>query len=280
VKPEITKHETLFDLEQELKMPVRFMWIALFTVCDRFGQFPWRPRALKAELLPFDDDCDIEVILESFLSAGMVIKYRVREQWYGLIPSWAEHQSINNREKPVGLPSPDVADQMVGPGVTVYLDAKATRDSRVNDASESREREGSESLDPGKDSARMEKEKEKEKENKAPAPSARPPANSKSRGTRLTEKWLPDQETAQRIVDRHGITVSQLESEFMDFRDYFLSAAGRNATKVDWNRSFALWVSRSAKDGKLVPPGGAAGRTLDELNAEWLRKATDKSWAR
>ena len=48
VKPEIAKHEGLFELEEELDAPVRFAWVMLFTVCDREGRFKWRPRALES----------------------------------------------------------------------------------------------------------------------------------------------------------------------------------------------------------------------------------------
>lgn len=48
VKPELFKHEELFDAEQNSKLPLRLAFIGLFTVADREGRFKWRPRTLKA----------------------------------------------------------------------------------------------------------------------------------------------------------------------------------------------------------------------------------------
>ncbi len=65
VKPEVFKHDGLFDLERETGLPLRLAWIGLWTVCDREGRFPWRPRVLKPEILPHDS-IDFADVLNAF----------------------------------------------------------------------------------------------------------------------------------------------------------------------------------------------------------------------
>ncbi len=109
VKPELFRHEVLFDLEQETQLPIRISWIGLFAICDREGRFKWRPRAIKSEILPYDE-IDFSRVLHALGTRGLVVKYAwtdsdgVRD-FYGCLPTFNKHQVINNRESPSRLPS-------------------------------------------------------------------------------------------------------------------------------------------------------------------------------
>lgn len=133
VKPELAVHEGLYDLECELGAPVRFAWVMLFTACDREGRFAWRPRRLKAQILPFDD-VDFSRVLDAWATRGFIVKYRVGDAWYGAIPTWHKHQVVNNRESPSELPPLEEADEIEArpDGIS---DACRTRAARVDDAS-------------------------------------------------------------------------------------------------------------------------------------------------
>jgi hypothetical protein len=104
VKPELHKHETLFDLEKETGLPMRIAWVGMFAIADREGRFLWRPRTLKAEILPYDEGVDFLKLLEAWERAKMVYRYEVAGEWYGWIPTFKDHQVINNRESPSELP--------------------------------------------------------------------------------------------------------------------------------------------------------------------------------
>jgi hypothetical protein len=54
VKPELFRHDSLFEAEQECQLPLRLAFIGLFTCCDREGRFRWRLRQLKLDVLPYD----------------------------------------------------------------------------------------------------------------------------------------------------------------------------------------------------------------------------------
>ncbi len=95
VKPELFKHEDLFEAEHTSQLPLRLAFIALFGYCDREGRFCWRPRRLKVELLPYDD-VDMTKILDALEQYGFIKKYEHQGDFYGCIPSWLNHQRIDS----------------------------------------------------------------------------------------------------------------------------------------------------------------------------------------
>lgn len=138
IKPELARHEPLFEMERETGLPIRFAWALLPTICDREGRFKWRPRDLKLDLLPYDE-CDFSRVLHAWLTRGQVVKYRVERDWYGWIPTFLKHQSINNKEPPSSLPSPDEAEEVEDYRNQQHIDPPITREARVDDASATRE---------------------------------------------------------------------------------------------------------------------------------------------
>lgn len=128
VKPEVAKHELLFEAEQETGLPLRFAWVLLPSACDREGRFKWRPRAMKADILPYDD-VDFSDVLDAFLVRGFIVKYRCGDDWFGVIPTLKKHQHINNREPESQLPSIEAADEVIDGKSTT-----STRGPRVKDA--------------------------------------------------------------------------------------------------------------------------------------------------
>ncbi len=105
VKPELFRHEGLFEAEIANKLPLRLAFIGLLTCCDREGRFKWRPQCLKLDILPYDD-LDIAKILDALAKLGIIKKYEHQGKWYGCIPSWSRHQQINHREIESNIPDP------------------------------------------------------------------------------------------------------------------------------------------------------------------------------
>jgi hypothetical protein len=105
IKPEFFLCEELFDLEMETGLPLRVAYAGLWCAADREGRFEWRPRMLKARVLPYDDG-DFSRVLDALSTRGFIVKYTVDGRDFGLIPTFAEHQVINNREKESQLPEP------------------------------------------------------------------------------------------------------------------------------------------------------------------------------
>ncbi len=126
VKPELFRHEELFNAEKESGLPLRLAFIGLFTVCDRAGRFRWKPSAIKLDILPYDV-IDIATVLDALVSYGFLVKYGLADHLYGCILSFPKHQVINNREKDSELPE-----------YSEEFDASPTREPRVPHASTTR----------------------------------------------------------------------------------------------------------------------------------------------
>lgn len=137
VKPELFLHEDLFDLEEQTGLPVRLAFIGLFTCCDREGRFKWKPRSLKASIMPFDE-IDFSRVLDALATRGFVVKYASDSSEntgvFGFIPGFTLHQVINNRESQSVLPEPFKNN---------YMDVSLTREPRVSHADKG-ERKGKE----------------------------------------------------------------------------------------------------------------------------------------
>lgn len=103
IKPELFRHAELFEAEQEIELPLRLAFMGLFTCCDREGRFKWRPKELKLDVFPYDD-IDMANVLDALVSYGFIVKYQVDHCLYGCIPSWHNHQRINNRETESYIP--------------------------------------------------------------------------------------------------------------------------------------------------------------------------------
>ena len=132
VKPELFRHEGLFEAEITNKLPLRLAFIGLLTCCDREGRFKWRPQRLKLDMLPYDNNVDIVQVLDALAKHEFIKKYEHQGEWYGYIPSWSKHQQINNRE---------IASDIVAPAESIPLTTKiseltieTTNDPGVADA--------------------------------------------------------------------------------------------------------------------------------------------------
>jgi hypothetical protein len=112
VKPDLFRHEDLFEAEADTGLPLRLAFIGLFTVADREGRFKWRPRQIKLDVLPYDD-IDFSRVLDALVTRGFVVKYASDGEEYGCIPSFTTHQVINNREKDSDIPEYDSTELQI-----------------------------------------------------------------------------------------------------------------------------------------------------------------------
>lgn len=120
IKPEFFLHEGLYDLEAETGLPVRLAFIGLWCAADREGRFRWAERRLKASIMPYDTT-DFSRVLHALGTRGFIVKYRVGDECFGVIPSFKRHQIVNFKERASDLP------EMTQPEP---LDASVTRESR------------------------------------------------------------------------------------------------------------------------------------------------------
>lgn len=146
IKPDAFKHDGLYDLEKETGLPIRWAFAGLWSVSDKRGRFEWRPRAIKADVLPYDD-VDFSRVLEALAARGFVSKYSIEGKDYGWIPGFQRHQVINNRETESCLPPhPDDPDKTttwkISPRVGHASVTRHTRDLWEGKGREGKEGEG------------------------------------------------------------------------------------------------------------------------------------------
>jgi hypothetical protein len=169
VKPELFRHEGLYDLEASTRLPIRIAWIGLLTVADREGRFKWQPNILKLDILPWDQ-VDFEQVLIALNAAGFIRDYKVDNKLYGYIPNFTLHQNVKVDEAKSRIPAPPkVLDSRVLPQ-THKFKFKPQREMALSEAIMSDESDtdsdpiGVESDSKATQIGVVELEKEKEKE--------------------------------------------------------------------------------------------------------------------
>lgn len=127
--PQIHSDAELWDLETETGYPIYRAFTGVWNFSDREGRFEWKPRQLKALILPFWDG-DFSRVLDALATRGFLVRYECNGSFFGVVRSFHKHQSPNGRESESTLPAPPKGFErfpMVG-------DASSTRERRVKHA--------------------------------------------------------------------------------------------------------------------------------------------------
>jgi hypothetical protein len=99
IKPEFFTSEDIFGLTPL----ARLFYVSLWCEADREGRLEWKVGTLKARYLPADN-CDINALAQELIDMGLIILYEVDGKKYAEIPTFVEHQIINNRESESKIP--------------------------------------------------------------------------------------------------------------------------------------------------------------------------------
>ena len=132
IKPEFFHHEGLFEAESQTNLPLRVAFAGLWCIADREGRFKWEPRRIGVQVLPYDG-VDFSRVLDALTTRGFVVRYRVGDACFGLIPRFRKHQVINNKESQSVLPDPEgnIEENSIN---TDESDASTTREPREDHA--------------------------------------------------------------------------------------------------------------------------------------------------
>lgn len=103
IKPGLFKNEVL----AECSPLARILWIGLWCYADREGRFEFRPKRIKAEILPYDNG-EITVLLQELQKHGFVIMYEVNGIQYGQVSNFQKHQHPHHTEKASEIPDFDI----------------------------------------------------------------------------------------------------------------------------------------------------------------------------
>jgi hypothetical protein len=100
IKPEFFTSEDITSLT-----PLsRLFYVSLWCESDRLGRLEWKPGTFKLRYFPADS-CDILAMGKELSDAGLIVLYEADGKKYAEIPTFEEHQVINNREAPSHIPA-------------------------------------------------------------------------------------------------------------------------------------------------------------------------------
>lgn len=128
IKPEFFTSEDITSMTPL----ARLFYVALWCEADREGRLEWKPGTFKLRYLP-GDDCDVPDLAGELMERGLILLYEVDGKKYAEIPTFTEHQVINNRE----------SDSRIPARVT---DASPTRESGREGRKEGKGKEGREGV--------------------------------------------------------------------------------------------------------------------------------------
>lgn len=105
IKPGFFRNDEL----AECSFAARLLYPGLWMLADREGRLEYRPKRIKAEILPYDN-VDVVELLSELQKQGLIVKYAAGGSAYLWIPAFKKHQSPHVKEKPSEIPAcPDEA---------------------------------------------------------------------------------------------------------------------------------------------------------------------------
>lgn len=106
IKPSFFTHDALADND-----PLgRLLFIGLWTIADYKGELEWRPKRVKAQIMPYDE-CDIEALAINLEKTGFVRFYSVGGSDYIHIVNFDKHQNPHKNERDKGSDVPAITDE-------------------------------------------------------------------------------------------------------------------------------------------------------------------------
>jgi hypothetical protein len=107
IKPSFFQNEVLGEVDPL----IRLFFIGLWTVADYKGCLEFRPKRLKAQILPYDD-FDIEKAVNILTEDGFIRAYFIQEKSYLKITNFEKHQSPHKNEREQGSEIPDFIEDV------------------------------------------------------------------------------------------------------------------------------------------------------------------------
>lgn len=107
IKPGFFKNDALAEIE-----PLgRLFWAGLWTLADFKGELEWRPKKVKAEILPYDN-CDVVKIAINLDKSGFIRFYSDGDKIYLKVVNFEEHQNPHKNERDKGSKVPKYSEEM------------------------------------------------------------------------------------------------------------------------------------------------------------------------
>ena len=224
IKPAFFKNEILAELD-----PLdRLAFAGLWTLADFKGCLEYRPKRIKAEILPYDD-CDIVQILSNLDQSGFIRIYSVQGREYIKVLGFTDHQHPHKNEIANGSNIPDYNQQ------AIEIKEEIKKPEKIGTSLELNGTNPPDSLNPITDSLN-------------PITDSRKPDKV---GIRSRFK-KPTQLEIKNYMMESGLPESQAVSESIKFFSYYDSkgwVVGKTKMKK-WKSSVVGWIVRNKEFNK------------------------------
>jgi len=94
------------DLLAECEPLARILFAGLWCIADRAGRLEYRPKKIKADILPYDD-CDVSSLIRQLQERKFVQRYTVSGVTYLQVQNFGKHQKPHMKEPESTIPAPD-----------------------------------------------------------------------------------------------------------------------------------------------------------------------------
>jgi hypothetical protein len=119
----------LNDVLGECEPLGRLLFAGLWCQADRNGVVEYRPRRIKAEILPFDD-ADIEGLVVELEARGFVVRFAANGSTWLRVVKFREHQTPHPREPAIEIPEENAKPGIFAAG---HLQAQALLGGRQDE---------------------------------------------------------------------------------------------------------------------------------------------------
>lgn len=247
IKPALFTNDTLAEIE-----PLgRLLFIGLWTIANYKGDLIWRPKRVKAQILPYDE-CSIEELAINLDKSGFVRFYSDGNQKYLRIVNFGKHQNPHKNEREKGSEIPEYTEEL-----RQLVDFK---ELAINLDKSGLNRNGS-TTNPADSLNLIPETLNQNPEGTA----AKPPKQTRKR---FVEPTL--EEVRNYFIER-GETKSSLEPQ--KFHDFYSSkgwVVGKQKMK-DWKAAVRGWISRNQTQG--MPTQQQANLGVDDTS--WIDEMND-----
>lgn len=241
IKPSFFKNDLLSDQD-----PLgRLLFIGMWTICDYRGCLEWRPKRVKAEILPYDE-CDVESLAINLDKSGFIRFYSDGEKMFAKVVNFTTHQNPHKNERQSGSDIPDYTDKMrqvvdlKGLTIIPYKSGSIAEENPSDPADPC-------SLNPDPCSLNPEKEGEPE----SPEDEDKGPEKPKGAVTINTwlkyikavgEKPIPPDDSLFEYVDNAGIPHDWIRACWIEFKAEF---SEKDRRQKDWRAHFRNFVRKN-----------------------------------
>ena len=252
IKPDFWRSADISGLALE----DRLLFIGIWSYVDDNGVGIDRLALVAADLFADDMERDppetlarVSRGLSKLFSTGLIHRYKAENRALLCVVNWDKHQRVDKPNK-ARYPRPDVS---------LTSDYGDSRESVAESSRESRE-----SLAPGTG-----EQGNRGTESKSVMPRNGAATKTTQRGTRLDPSWMPDPELIAEM--RAECPTIDLQAEHRKFVDFWTAKSGKDATKLDWRRTWRNWI-RNAR-----PTNGSPKPRNQQETEAWLDRAMQRA---